>query len=395
VADFDDQEFESAVVDIAGFSDARGVAEVREELDRLRRALSALERLRLAKAPATQYRRSKIEFYDEYKGAMTALDEAIRGYLVVERKLREVLDHHPAMRIDQIDAKLELSRGVSEMEGRAAEWCKQNKDRNSFEMDRRRQAHLTIKAAADKETARLESERRSALSNLDTEVNTYGIAKLSWTDDSIRNYVPEYGNLAAQMAEAQIADALKLLSFAPLEQIRQEVDRRLEALSINGDGPKKRGRPPGVKNPMYSIREKVVHSLLDAARKGGGELTYSRGKRAPNTLWPALQRFSKCMPSGIVPARLDKAEHRWIRTAYESWVDKAFLSCLDVITAQGHHASPNRSSSAYAPTVFESMPEAAGIKKAEMEKAMERLFAASRVKVEAGPRRRSQIVRCT
>jgi RecA-family ATPase len=80
------------------------------------------------------------------------------------------------------------------------------------------------------------------------------------------------------------------------------------------------------------------------------------------------------------------------RTAAEASVEEAFLRCLDAATAQGRRVSPNHSS-AYAPTVFEKMPEAGGIKKVGMEKAMERLFAASRIKVDEGPRGTRQIVR--
>ncbi len=328
VSGWDNQEFESAVLDVACIAKA-DVAGVRAGLTRLMCVVWSVAGLKSAETATDRYRRSKIEFYDEYKAAMTALDKALRGYLVVERKLREVLDSHPEMRLEQIDAKLELSRGVSEMEGRAAEWCKQNRDRNSFEIDRERQAHLTIKTAADRETARLKSERRSTLSNPDAEVNAWGTAMFNLIEYApaeesfIRNYAPERGHLTERVELIEKAEVLKLLSFAPLEQIRQEVDGRLRALSLpvtkefsRHYGRKKRGRPKGAKTHMNDVREKVVHSLLDAAHRGGGKLTYSEA-HGSGTLWPALQRLSICMPSEVVPSRDDPPP--WLRDLCESW----------------------------------------------------------------------------
>jgi hypothetical protein len=61
--------------------------------------------------------------------------------------------------------------------------------------------------------------------------------------------------------------------------------------------------------------------VLDAARQGGGQLSYSRNSRS-NTLWPALQQLAKCIPARVVPKRRDAVTHRWLRTAYESWAKK-------------------------------------------------------------------------
>jgi RecA-family ATPase len=82
------------------------------------------------------------------------------------------------------------------------------------------------------------------------------------------------------------------------------------------------------------------------------------------------------------------------RAAAEASVDEAFLKCLDAVTAQGRRVSPHPSS-AYAPTVFGRMPEACGTTRAGMEKAMERLFATLRIKVDVGPRGTRQIVRAS
>jgi hypothetical protein len=65
--------------------------------------------------------------------------------------------------LEQIDAKLKSYRATSEKEGREAQWCKDNLDSDPFAMDRKRQGHLMVKAAADQEIARLEFERRCAL----------------------------------------------------------------------------------------------------------------------------------------------------------------------------------------------------------------------------------------
>jgi hypothetical protein len=83
------------------------------------------------------------------------------------------------------------------------------------------------------------------------------------------------------------------------------------------------------------------------------------------------------------------------RAAAEAPVDEAFLRCLDAATAQGRSVGP-KASKAWAPSVFEKMPEANGFKCKALEAAMERLFSASRIKVEeSGPpsKRRERIVR--
>jgi RecA-family ATPase len=80
------------------------------------------------------------------------------------------------------------------------------------------------------------------------------------------------------------------------------------------------------------------------------------------------------------------------RAAAEAPVDEAFLRCLDAVTARGIRVSPNRSVS-YAPTVFETMPEAGGAKKGGLEMAMQRHLAAGRVKVVQGPRKTDQLAR--
>jgi hypothetical protein len=65
--------------------------------------------------------------------------------------------------LELIDAKLKSYRATSEKEARAAQWCKDNRDSDPFQMDGKRQAHLRVKEAADQEIVRLEFERRCAL----------------------------------------------------------------------------------------------------------------------------------------------------------------------------------------------------------------------------------------
>jgi hypothetical protein len=81
--------------------------------------------------------------------------------------------------------------------------------------------------------------------------------------------------------------------------------------------------------------------------------------------------------------------------AAEADIERAYLDCLDALTAQGRQVSPNRSS-AFAPTVFEAMPQARGYRAKALGAAQERLFAAGRIQTEAsGPpsKRRERITR--
>jgi hypothetical protein len=65
--------------------------------------------------------------------------------------------------IERIDAQLKSFRTTSEKEGREAQWCLDNRDSDPWKMDMERRAHLQMKAAADRELARPEFERRCAL----------------------------------------------------------------------------------------------------------------------------------------------------------------------------------------------------------------------------------------
>jgi RecA-family ATPase len=83
------------------------------------------------------------------------------------------------------------------------------------------------------------------------------------------------------------------------------------------------------------------------------------------------------------------------RAAAEATVDDMFLRLLDAAAAQGRRVGPNTGKN-YAPSVFEAMPTANGIKSKGFAKAMERLLAAGKVKVQPiGPasKQRDVIVR--
>jgi DNA polymerase len=65
--------------------------------------------------------------------------------------------------------------------------------------------------------------------------------------------------------------------------------------------------------------------------------------------------------------------------------DEVFLNLLKKFTAQGQKVSPNKSNT-YAPSRFSEHPEALGISKDELKRAMQRLLDAGVIKVESGPR---------
>lgn len=62
-------------------------------------------------------------------------------------------------------------------------------------------------------------------------------------------------------------------------------------------------------------------------------------------------------------------------------VETIFLECLAALQRQGRWASPGRSSPDYAPKIIAKMPQARGHTKADIEAAMQALFAANRIRV--------------
>lgn len=69
------------------------------------------------------------------------------------------------------------------------------------------------------------------------------------------------------------------------------------------------------------------------------------------------------------------------RIAAEAKADRVFLKVLTRMAEEGRDVSPNRSAS-YAPTVFAKQPDGEGCNKAAFEKAMERLLAARKIKIQ-------------
>lgn len=65
-------------------------------------------------------------------------------------------------------------------------------------------------------------------------------------------------------------------------------------------------------------------------------------------------------------------------TAQENAANAAFLDCLRARIEQGRDVGPNPSSN-YAPTQFEGMPEAKGLKKPALKRAMDRLYSAKQI----------------
>jgi RecA-family ATPase len=118
---------------------------------------------------------------------------------------------------------------------------------------------------------------------------------------------------------------------------------------------------------------------------GARELTVIKGNYGPD-----LEKVRVVWDRGVFVPEGSASPSQ--RAAAEAPVDEVFLKCLATATAQGRHVSPNRSS-AYAPAVFEKMADAAGIKKSGLEKAMERLLADNRIRVDQGPRGTRQIVK--
>ena len=72
------------------------------------------------------------------------------------------------------------------------------------------------------------------------------------------------------------------------------------------------------------------------------------------------------------------------KMAADQAADSLFLKLLDKLQAQGRNVSHQKSANSYAPAVFakDSEAKAAGIRKPVLVEAMDRLFAASRIKVE-------------
>lgn len=85
--------------------------------------------------------------------------------------------------------------------------------------------------------------------------------------------------------------------------------------------------------------------------------------------WAAGVFVAKERPAGV------------FATIEASQVRRAFLACLDAVTAQGRYVSDAPTSPMFAPKVFKSMPEAEGHKQAALKKAMDDLFSAGEIRM--------------
>ena len=83
-----------------------------------------------------------------------------------------------------------------------------------------------------------------------------------------------------------------------------------------------------------------------------------------------------------------------IATAARSSAETAFMDCLRELTSQGRPVSHSANARNYAPTVMLTLPQAGGRRRADLEQAMERLFADRKIKVGQYGRgsRRNQII---
>ena len=82
----------------------------------------------------------------------------------------------------------------------------------------------------------------------------------------------------------------------------------------------------------------------------------------------------------FVPVLTDEAPTGALAGIAKRSADSAFLDALDAAAEQGRHVSHSRGAN-YAPKIFAGMTQAAGFKLRDMERAMERLFAAGEIEV--------------
>lgn len=67
----------------------------------------------------------------------------------------------------------------------------------------------------------------------------------------------------------------------------------------------------------------------------------------------------------------------------EREAEEAFLACLEAVNETGRYASATPNSPCYAPKIFLKLDARRGFNRRQLERAMESLFAAGRIRVEA------------
>jgi len=130
---------------------------------------------------------------------------------------------------------------------------------------------------------------------------------------------------------------------------------------------------------LNAVRSQITveHDLeTDMRTLTVGKANYSRKGEALRFLW---NDWAFVLESDLSPDR--RAELAEVsRAAHE---DDAFLSCLRARALQGLDRAVGPSPGPnYAPTQFEGMPEAKGLKKAGLKRAMDRLYTTMRIRTE-------------
>jgi RecA-family ATPase len=142
-----------------------------------------------------------------------------------------------------------------------------------------------------------------------------------------------------------------------------------------------------------SVRDRMYFSKIKAGgNSAADEVIPDDGLRQlvvmKNNYGPENERVRLRYRDGLFVLAQDSSIEE---AAAQAKIDEIFLQCLDMITAQGRHASDHPNSRTYAPNMFAKMPEAKGCTKAGLEAAMERLLRApQRIKVVKEKRERAR-----
>lgn len=129
-----------------------------------------------------------------------------------------------------------------------------------------------------------------------------------------------------------------------------------------------------------SVRARLYFSGIKAKGEDEPELDLRQLRVMKSNYGPSGETMNLRWRDGVfVP---DGAPASLEQIAAERDVDGAFLHCLAVCAAQGRDASSAPTSHAYAPKIFEGMPQASGARKRALHAAMERLLASGMIRVE-------------
>jgi RecA-family ATPase len=104
-------------------------------------------------------------------------------------------------------------------------------------------------------------------------------------------------------------------------------------------------------------------------------LTTKKSNYGPDSETIMVRWRSGLFVPETAPSTLDKL-------AAEQKVDTVFLTLLDRFDGEGRNVSHKSGAHTYAPTLFSQEEEASGIKKADLDRAMKRLFKTNRIHLE-------------